>query len=116
MNKRKLTTVFRKIKEGANLDYAITNTDAYGDCNSCVNYELCQQFGVESKGIYAKHWLKGMNAGGPWKDLDGVYIGHDITAKQAQIMVQLLDANGYHVQPREYDPHTAFHIIEVEEK
>ena len=37
MNKRKLNKVFAEIKEKANMDYAITNSDEYGDCNTCVN-------------------------------------------------------------------------------
>lgn len=113
MNKRKLNTVFRIIQNAAKLDYAITNADAYGDCNSCVNYELAEQFGVESKGIYTKHWLQGMNKGCPWKELDDVYIGHDITEEQAKIMVGILETHGYAVEPREYDEMKCFCIKEV---
>lgn len=53
MNKRKLNKVFAEIKEKANMDYAITNPDEYGDCNACVNSKLTFKFGVDSKGIYA---------------------------------------------------------------
>lgn len=113
MNKRKLNTVFRIIQNAAKLDYAITNADAYGDCNSCVNYELCEQFGVESKGIWAKHWLKGMNKGCPWNELDSVYIAHDITEEQANIMVQVLKAHGYNVEPKIYNPSKCYLIKEV---
>lgn len=113
MNKRKLNTVFRIIQNAAHLDYAITNADAYGDCNTCVNSMLCDVFGVESKGIWTKHWLKGMNKGCPWKDLDDVYIGHDITEEQAKIMIKVLEANGYAVEPREYDERRAFCIKEA---
>lgn len=113
MNKRKLNTVFRTIQTAAKLDYAITNADEYGDCNTCVNSMLCDVFGVESKGIWAKHWLKGMNAGGPWKTLDSVYIGHDITEEQAKIMVKVLEASGYNVKPKEYNPSRCFVISEV---
>lgn len=113
MNKRKLNTVFRIIQTAAKLDYAITNADAYGDCNTCVNSMLCDMFGVESKGIWTKHWTKGMNAGGPWKDLDNVYIGHDITEEQAKIIVKILESYGYNVHPKEYDPNKCFVISEV---
>lgn len=58
MNERKLNKVFAEIKEKANMDYAITNSDEYGDCDACVNFELVFKFGMDSKGIYAKHWLK----------------------------------------------------------
>lgn len=112
MNKRKLNKVFAEIKEKANMDYAITNPDEYGDCNACVNSKLTFKFGVDSKGIYAKHCLKGANAGGPWKDLNDVYIGHDITAEQAEIMIKVLKENGYSVKPEEYDPTISFLIKE----
>lgn len=113
MNRRKLNKVFAEIKEKSKMDYAITNTDYYGDCNSCVNSELAIEFGEQSTGIYVKHWLKGMNAGSPWSELDGVYIGHDITEEQANVMVELLKANGYDVQPTQYDTSKAFFIKEV---
>lgn len=112
MNKRKLNTAFRIIKIAAGLDYAITNADDYGDCNTCVNSMLCEQFGVESKGVWTKHWTKGMNAGGPWKNLDDVYIGHDITEEQAKIIVRVLESYGYNVEPREYNPYKCFVISE----
>ena len=113
MNKIKLNRVFKEIKTKASMDYAVTNADAYGDCNSCVNYGLAEAFGIESKGIWAKHWLKGMNKGDAWKYLDGTYIAHDITEEQAKIMVEVLEVNGYTVTPREYDSSKCFYIKEV---
>ena len=115
MNKRKLNTVFRIIKIAANLDYAITNADAYGDCQTCVNYALCEAFGEESKGIWTKHWTKGMNAGGPWKYLDKAYICHDITEEQAKTIVKMLEHYGYNVEPKEYNPYKCFVISEVKQ-
>ena len=112
MNKEKLDDVFDEIKTKANLDYAVTNSDEYGDCNTCVNSELAFEFGVDSTGIYTKHWLEGMNAGEPWEYLDSVYIGHDLTEEQAKIMIDVLEANGYEVQPRQYNPSKAFLIKE----
>ena len=112
MNKRKLNRVFEEIKQKANLAYAITNPDQYGDCNTCVNTELASEFGIDSKGIYAKHWRTGMNAGCAWSKLDAVYIAHDITAEQAEIMVNVLEENGYIVEPREYNPTRCFNIKE----
>lgn len=113
MNKVKLDRVFEEIKTKSNMDYAITNADEYGDCNTCVNSELAFEFGVDSTGIYTKHWLKGMNGGTPWRHLDSVYIGHDITEEQAKIMIEVLEVNGYVVEPREYNPRKAFVIKEV---
>lgn len=113
MNKRKLNKVFAEIKEKAKMDYAVTNTDEYGDCNTCVNSELAFAFGMESTGIYAKHWIRGMNAGGPWSHLEDVYIGHDITEEQAMVMIEVFKANGYDIQPTKYDPYKAFLIKEM---
>lgn len=113
MNKIKLNAVFKEIKQKAGMDYAIPTPDAYGDCNTCVQWELAERFGVDSTGIYAKHWRTGMNAGKPWKYLDYVYISHDITEEQASIMVQVLKESGYSVTPEEYDPTKAFLIKEL---
>lgn len=70
----KLTNIFGKIRIRANLDYVIVNTDDYGDCNSCVNAALSSRYGEQSKGIFAKHWLKGMNKGCSYAKLDKLYI------------------------------------------
>ena len=113
MDKRKLNRVFKEVQTKAKLDYAITNTDEYGDCNTCVNYEIADVFGIDSKGIYAKHWLKGMNKGCPWKDLDSVYIGHDLTEEQGKILIDVFKANEYTITPEEYNPDRAFNIKEV---
>ena len=116
MNKRKFNKVFKEIKEVAKMDYAIPTPDKYGDCNSCVNYALCEQFGTDSNGIWAKHWITGMNKGCAWKALDSVYIAHDITAEQAKIMVEVFEANGYTVTPRIYDPFTCYLVKEEANK
>ena len=112
MNKLKLNKVFAEIKIKANMDYATTNADEYGDCNSCVNFELANKFGIESKGIWAKHWLKGMNKGKPWKELDEAYIAHDITEEQANILVEVFEENGYSIEPKQYNPSKCFCIKE----
>ena len=113
MDKFKLNRVFKEIKNKAKMDYAVPTPDKYGDCNTCVNAELADVFGVDSKGIYAKHWVTGMNNGGPWNYIDDVYVGHDITEEQAKIMIKVLEANGYAVEPKEYNPKKAFLIKEV---
>lgn len=113
MNKLKLNRVFQQIKAETKMDYAITNADDYGDCSTCVNYEIADIFGVGSKGIYTKHWLRGINAGVAWKYLDGVYIGHDITEEQAAKMITIFKANGYDIQPEVYDASKAFFIKEL---
>ena len=113
MDKRKLNRVFKEVKEKAHLDYAITNTDDYGDCCTCTDYELASVYGVDSRGIYPKHWLKGMNAGKAWKHLDSVYISHDLTEEQGEILINVFKANGYVITPEKYNPNQAFKIKEV---
>ena len=112
MDKRKLNRVFKEIKIKSHMDYAITNADEYGDCNSCVNSEIAFDFGIDSKGIWAKHWLKGMNKGGTWKNLDELYIAHDITEEQANILISVFEENGYIIEPKQYNPDKCFCIKE----
>ena len=112
MNKRKLTNTFKHIKEVSGMDYAITDADRYGDCMSCVNYAIGEEFGENSKGIWTKHYLRGMNKGEPWKMLDGVYICHDITEEQAKILISELEKYGYNVEPKVYDPCKCFYVSE----
>lgn len=113
MNKIKLNRVFKEIKTKADMDYAIPTPDKYGDCMSCVNDELCERFGEESTGIFPKHWTTGMNAGEPWKDVKEFYLVHDITEEQAKIMIEVFEANGYDIEPKEYDSSRCFLIKEV---
>lgn len=116
MNKNKLTETFTKIKKAAKMDYAVVNADEYGDCNTCVNYGLSDEFGIDSTGIYAKHWSHGMNKGRPWKELRGIFIAHDITKEQADIMIKIFEENGYEIEPKEYDVSKAFCVKEKEEE
>lgn len=113
MNKRKLNEVFAIVKEKASMDFAITNTDDYGDCQSCVWSAVEDMFGFKSTGIYAKHWLRGTNKGKAYKYLDGLYIGHDITEEQAEILVEIFKENRYKITPEVYIPSQAFYIEEV---
>ena len=112
MNKRKLNKVFQQVKENCSLDFAIVNIDEYGDCNSCATYQMCLEFGGEAKGIWAKHWLKGMNKGPAWKYLERLYIGHDISEEQAHILIKTFEDNSYNVEPKHYDKDKCFEIWE----
>lgn len=112
MDKRKLNKVFEKVRIQSGMDYAITNADDYGDCMTCVNDELCDVYGIESTGIWAKHWVTGMNKGMAWEDINSVHIAHDITELQANVMVKVLKDNGYKVEPEQYDRTKCFLITE----
>lgn len=114
MDKRKLNRVFAEIKKKAGLDYAEPTPDKWGDCNTFVDSILANEFGLDSKGIYAKHWTTGMNAGGPWSRLKDVYVGHHITPEQAEVLIAVFKENGYDISPEQYDPLKAFLIKEVD--
>lgn len=113
MNKSKLTRTFNIIKASIPLDFAITNTDEYGDCDTCTWNAIIEKFGHESHGIYVSKWLHGINKSAPYKETKGVYIGHDLTLKQGQNLIILLKANGYNVEPGHYNPRTKFYITEA---
>lgn len=111
----KLKRTFKKIMEDGKMDYAITNTDKYGDCNSCVNYSLCRQYGEDSKGIYVREWFKGMNKYfNSWKEVEKVYIAHDITEEQGELLIKVMEENGYYILPKKYDSSQCFLISENE--
>lgn len=111
MNKRNLNFHFTKIKMLCAMDYAIVNTDKYGDCNTCTQSQLIDEFGIESTGIYLKHWLMGINKGRPVKDLDELYIAHDLTEEQAKLFIEYMN-NFYIVIPQNYNPNISFLIKE----
>ena len=112
MNKRRLNKVFGEIKEKAKLDFAITNADEYGDCQTCTWSEICFEFGDESKGIWLKHWERGMNASRPIKHQDYLYIAHDITEEQANILINTFIQQGYDIEPKQYNESKCFKITE----
>lgn len=100
---------FKEFSNVKGVDYAIINTDSYGDCNTCVNASLVDDFGEESKGIFLKHWRKGMNAGPSISKLDELYIAHDITEEQGEKLHNIL-SKYFIVEPEKYNNSKAFVI------
>lgn len=95
---------FKEFLDVDGVNYAIVNTDEYGDCNTCVNARLVELYGVESKGIFLKHWFKGMNSEEvSFNELDEIYIAHDITEEQGNKLYDIL-SKYYHVEPKVYNP------------
>lgn len=77
MNVDKLKKVFREVKKQFKLDFAYTNVDNLGDCNSCVCYTLGKKFGDNGRGMYLKFWRHGMNRSTrPLESLNSIYINH----------------------------------------
>ena len=113
MNKELLKKTFREWKKAAKADYAITYPDSLGDCMSCVNWELAEKYGEESKGIFLKHWKYGMNGGDNVEKLTSVYIAHDLTEEQAETIYQVFGEH-YNILPEKYDPTKCFELFEKE--
>lgn len=107
MNKELIIRAFNEWQMRANADYAVTSTDKYGDCMSCVNDRLANDFGHDSKGIWLKHWTEGMNAEAPIGDLNKVVVAHDITEEQARTFYEVF-GQYFHVFPEQYDSSKCF--------
>ena len=111
MDKKNLQEAFRAWKKMAQADYAITAPDSLGDCMSCVNAALCDKYGEDSKGIWAKAWKYGMNGGTDLANEDCVYIAHDITEKQAKVFYGIFRRD-YNIIPATYDASKCFILYE----
>ena len=119
MDKKMLQKTFREWKKVSGADYAITNPDGLGDCTSCVNASLCDKYGEDSKGMFVKHWTRGMNADYPLdsKTRDGedrinhIYLAHDLDEGMAKTVYEVFGEN-YNVLPAEYDPYKCFCLYE----
>lgn len=111
MDKELIKKAFREFKKEAKADYSITAPDRYGDCQTCVNFELADVYGEKSTGIWLKHWRYGMNKGGSIKSLDKCYIAHDITPDQASTLVKVFKKY-FKIYPTEYDETKCFQIMD----
>ena len=111
MNKELLKKTFREYKKAAGLDYAITRPDSLGYEQDDVNWTLCEKYGEDSKGIWAKHWVKGYNEDGGVERQHEVIIAHDITEEQAKVLYEVFGKD-YVVLPESYDPWKCFCIHE----
>lgn len=90
MNRELLKKAFREAKKAAGLDFAITNPDGMGDCQSCVWSAIVDRYGDDSRGVWVKHWRRGMNGGAPVEDLHRIYVAHDLTDEQGRTVVAVL--------------------------
>jgi len=115
MNKQKIAESFAKWAKETNADYAIVETDGYGDCNTCVNTELSYVFGDDSTGVFLKHWKYGMNASAPLSEQDSVYVSHDITEEQAEKFIKIMDEE-FRIFPKKYNPNISFLLVDKNSK
>jgi hypothetical protein len=113
MNKEILKAAFREAKKAARLDFAVTNPDGLGDCNSCVWAAIVDKYGESSRGIWAKAWRHGMNGGRDIAYLDRVYISHDLTEEQAAAVLAVF-AKYYTIESGAYSPDKCIIISEKE--
>lgn len=103
MNIERLNNLFNKIIEEAKIDYAFVNVDEIGECFTDVQGSIKMSLGAQSKGIFCRHWLKGMNKSCDYKELNEIYIAHDITEEQFNILLKICDENDYVVKNRNFD-------------
>lgn len=111
MDKELLKNAFREYKKAASLAYAITRPDNLGDCQSCVNYALCEKYGEDSKGIWVKHWVHGMNGSGDICEAHYATVAHDLTEEQAKTFYEVF-GKYYNITPSAYDPAICFTLYE----
>lgn len=111
MNKELIKRAFSEWKKATKADYARMNVDALGDCMSCVNAELGDKYGMESKGIWLKHWNYGMNAMSPIEKQESEYIAHDITKEQAEEVYRIF-GKYFHVFPEQYNEGECFELFD----
>lgn len=114
MNVDKLKKVFREAKKEFGFDFAYTNVDRFGDCNSCVCYSLGKKFGDNPTGIYLKYWRHGMNKGR--RDLDdpmmtSVYVNHSIDSEKGQSLVNFF--RKYYKVEEDFNSEKSIKIEEV---
>ncbi|MEE0968743.1 MAG: hypothetical protein U0M06_05160 [Clostridia bacterium] len=114
MNKAILQKAFREAKKAAGLDFAITSPDNLGDCQSCVWAQIVEDYGKTSRGVWVKHWRRGMNRGAPVEDLSQIYIAHDLTEEQAGKVFEAL-SRYYTIESGAYNPSRCIVISEGEE-
>lgn len=96
-------TIKRAFKEINFLDYAIYNPDEYGDCNTCINDALIDEFGIDSHGIYARLWFKGMNKV-KTDTVNEISICHDcLTENEYNQVIKILEKYFKKVEPKTMD-------------
>lgn len=108
---QKLRECFSTFKDVKGVDFSIYNSDRYGDCNSCVWCEISDVHGEDSKGIWRKYRLKGMNKGKPIKELDHIYIAHRLDENLAKEFYRVF-SKYYEIGPEEWDDNECFILIE----
>lgn len=106
----RLKRAFAECKREAGLDFARTSAASLGDCASCVWYTLCERCGDECKGIFLKHWSRGMNGAGDLEDQDCLYIAHDLTEEQAAKVLAVL-GRYFVLESTEYDTSKCFVLL-----
>lgn len=115
MDKELLKKAFREYKKAAGLAYAITSPDNLGSDMSNVNFSLCEKYGEDSKGIWAKNWQKGCNARPSVERAESMTVAHDLTPEQAETFYKVM-GQYYNITPSAYDRWTCFTLYEKDVK
>lgn len=106
----RLKRAFAECKREAGLDFARTSVASLGDCASCVWYTLCEKHGDDCKGIFLKHWSRGMNGAGDLEEQDRLCIAHDLTEEQAAKVLAVLSRH-FVMESATYDRDKCFVLL-----
>lgn len=86
MTRQYIKFIFKKIEEQANLDFAWTKGYC---CSTCTWADIHDEFGENAKGIWLKWYDKGGNKS-KWDNNATLYVAHDLTPKQKDIVYEIL--------------------------
>ncbi len=111
MNTEFLNKAFNEFSKVEGIKYAVIDTDELGETRSDIDDILICRYGKGSKGVYIKHWTKGMNRGSEIKDLELVYIGHELTEQQGQEFINIC-SKYFEVEPKMYTKSKCFKLSE----
>lgn len=94
IERTKLLRTLRLIQHYAHLDYALGEGIC---CMTCTWATIANEYSTQSHGIWVKWYRHGMNRK-VWKDMQEVWIAHNLTSEQMRVVLDLLKKNGFKPQ------------------
>lgn len=86
MTRQKIKFIFNRIKQEANLDFALTKGYC---CQTCTWADIDNEYGENAKGIWLKWYDKGGNKT-KWDNNATQYIAHNLNEQQKDIVYDIL--------------------------
>jgi len=92
MTKKEMSTMLRKIKKEAGLNFAYSSGKCCGTCTWAeIGYKMEKKGVVEPHGIWLKEFSSGANKSeGDFEDFKHFHISHDLTDEQAEKVMAVL--------------------------